>query len=296
MSSRSPIRTQRGLQTGGHFYSERAHVSLEYNWSHTEENQTVADIDGDGRPDLLTLSGGVIQAQRNNGSGFDPAKSWDGFTLAALDLSNPSEASTIGQTLPLSDTLVTWTAPMTGTVSISGPVQKLANGGPQDDGVTLSIYKNTGPNPGDPTNIATTLLWTTTLGPTNLTPCLPGNQVNGAQPAGSCNGPFTVDVAPGDVISFLSDSIGVLSDSIANTDGDDVAWSPHISYQTVFDGGLQTLDSGQHALLEPWGISDLRLQSSGRLSHGGLAGQPLDGGRRWGDCDRREFCEGAVSG
>ena len=62
-------RTQRGLSTGGHFLEDRARAGVEYNWGHTGETQTMADMDGDGLPDLVRLDGGV-RVQSNAGGQF----------------------------------------------------------------------------------------------------------------------------------------------------------------------------------------------------------------------------------
>jgi RHS repeat-associated protein len=243
-------RTRRSLQTGTHLLSEHSHITLERSWAHTEETQTVADMDGDGRPDLVSLVNGSVEVALNTGSSFTDPQPWNGFGLATVDFTNPDEQANLA-TLLYADPISRWTAPWDGTVRVGGTAQKIADFGTQDDGVTLSIFYSQPNHNNDGLSTSERRLWTKNFLHDDLAPCVPGAGGNGAQaePDGSCTGPFTIQVSKGDVLTFLLDSINT-------TAGDDVMWSPNISYLNYFDttvGGTVSVTPERHQDHEPWG-------------------------------------------
>ena len=60
-------RSTQGLSTGFHFDNDRGHQIERRDSGNTTEGRTVADINGDGRPDLIRMEAGTIKAHLNTG-------------------------------------------------------------------------------------------------------------------------------------------------------------------------------------------------------------------------------------
>ena len=103
----------------------------------------MADINGDGLVDQLSIEGG-FRAALNNGGGFNGAIPWNGGVNLAPPLSD-AERQEILNTYPLTDPVRAWVAPFKGVVSLSGSVSKpqASNAAAGDDGVQIAIFKGT---------------------------------------------------------------------------------------------------------------------------------------------------------
>src|SRR5207245_374054 len=105
-------------------------------------SKMLADINGDGLVDQVSVSGSTLLVRLNNGSGFDAPINWAG----GVNITPPLTAAEKQQLLndyPSSDPVRAWQAPFAGTVNISGTVAKAAPADPGkgEDGVKLSVFK-----------------------------------------------------------------------------------------------------------------------------------------------------------
>jgi len=111
-------------------------------------SKMLADINGDGLVDQLTVSGSTLMVQLNNGNGFGAPINWAG----GVNITPPLTAAEKQQLLddyPLSDPVRAWQAPFEGTINISGTVAKATAADPTqgEDGVRLSVFKGSSPAP-----------------------------------------------------------------------------------------------------------------------------------------------------
>ncbi|MFL6289629.1 MAG: SpvB/TcaC N-terminal domain-containing protein, partial [Thermoanaerobaculia bacterium] len=74
------------LGLGGHLLNDLIVGGVSWTWSHSNDDRAVADLDGDGRPDLVA-SGSV---RLNDGSGFGEDRSWS-QGAGSFDLGIPGE-------------------------------------------------------------------------------------------------------------------------------------------------------------------------------------------------------------
>jgi RHS repeat-associated protein len=178
-----------------------ASLSTSWVWNHSNDDHAVADVNGDGRPDLVSTADGFA-VRINDGRSFVSRSDWSGFGGDGLTLGNPQEEEDVKQGFPLTDALRRLALPFTGRVTIAGAVQKMAAGG---DGVVVSIYRNG------------SRVWNHEFAPADTAACAPG-------PGGSCNGGLTLDVQSGDSLYFLAGSK-------RETSADALLWAPVVAYE-----------------------------------------------------------------
>ena len=208
-TDRSGWTVEGGLNIGG-----LAGVAASYSRSTAEDTRIIADVNGDGFPDLLSADGGQVSARLGDGQNhFGPPQAIGQLSLGDIVLGNPERRAAAEQSLHRIDPLVRWTAPFSGTVIVGGVIQKLLDNGP---GVVARIFDNGA------------LLWTRTL--TDMEPCEPA-------PGNGCGGGLVIGVAAGDRIITQLEAIGAPG-------AEDVAWDPTIAYQ---------VDSTLAGLREPYG-------------------------------------------
>jgi RHS repeat-associated protein len=184
------------VSIGIHAPGEVAGGEVSWVWSHSNDDRGMADVNGDGLPDLLS-SGGV---RFNDGRSFGPqAPAWSG---PALDLTVPGEESELKGALALADALRELELPYDGAVTLTGAVQKKQAGG--SDGVVAEIH------------LGGRRIWRHAFAPDELSPCIPG-------PGDSCGGGLQLDVQAGQRLHFLAHAID-------DTDGDALLWAPRVTY------------------------------------------------------------------
>ena len=136
-------------------------VSGSYSHHSAEDDEVVADMNGDGFPDLVRNSGGVNVQLNTGNETYTSAQSWNGFSLSGVVFNHQDRFTQANQAGAFfaTEPLVRWVAPFAGTVNVSSTFQKVANGG---DGVEVDTFVN---NEGTPRQACA-------LGPANLTPCI----------------------------------------------------------------------------------------------------------------------------
>jgi RHS repeat-associated protein len=169
-------------------------------WSHANDDRVVTDINGDLRADLVSTDDG-FSVRLSTGSSFLATKKWGGFNSDGLSLSSSEERSDVNDAFRLSNPLRQLVLPYAGRVTLSGAIVKSETKG---DGVDVEIHHNGA------------RIWSRHFAANDTAPCVPG-------PGDSCSGGLARDVAAGDSLYFLADSI-------ADTDGDALGWSPVVSY------------------------------------------------------------------
>jgi len=104
-----------GLFGGGVSYAR--HLS--------NESSLIADINGDGFPDLLSENGNVVSAYVNDGKQKFTPYQWTGYSLADSPFSTANRLTdpTVAQASFATDPLIRWVAPFDGTVTISANAQ-----------------------------------------------------------------------------------------------------------------------------------------------------------------------------
>lgn len=169
-------------------------------WSHSNDDHAVIDVNGDGRPDLVSTANGFAVSV-NDGHSFAGRSNWGGFGGDGLNLSPPGESSEVLAGFPLADALRQLQLPFAGHVTVDGAVQKKLAGG---DGVTASIWQGG------------SRVWSHRFAGTETAGCTPG-------PGDSCGGGLSLDVQAGQSLYFLADSG-------RETGSDALLWAPVVSY------------------------------------------------------------------
>jgi len=180
-------------------------------WSHGNDDRAISDVNGDGWPDLVSTNGSFQVRLNDGGTRFGDPVPWGGFSYQGIDLSVEEENEEVLDSFDLSNSLLKLKLPFAGTVSVTGAVKKLATGGL--DGVEASIFHNG------------SLVWKRFFAPNDLAECSPG-------PSNSCSGGLSLDVAAGDRLYFMSDSI-------EDTTADALAWTPAATYQGKDQAALE---------------------------------------------------------
>ncbi|HSF43824.1 MAG TPA: SpvB/TcaC N-terminal domain-containing protein [Thermoanaerobaculia bacterium] len=184
---------------GLHAAGDLANLGASWVWSHSNDDRAVADVNGDGLPDLLSTAGG-FSARINTGSGFEELSGW--APPEGRDLSVPGQREEVLGAFKLSDPLRKLVLPYSGRVAVTGAIQKRAPGG--DDGVVASLWHNG------------SRIWLRDFAPDDTGACEPG-------PGGSCGGGLELDVAAGDRLYFLASAK-------EETSADDLLWAPRVTY------------------------------------------------------------------
>ena len=193
------------LGAGAHFAEEQAVVGTQWSWNHSDDDRAVADVNGDGFPDLV----GSGKVRFNDGTQFDTREV--PFSGGGFDFSNPNERTDILSHANLSDPLRKLVLPYDGTVRITGAIQK-KDPDPGHDGVTVEIHYDG------------SRIWQRTIATGDFSACTPaaGN---------ACGDGLTLRVNAGDRLYFLAGSI-------ARTDHDALRWAPNVTYTSaVLSGG-----------------------------------------------------------
>lgn len=212
------------LGLGAHLLAEQVTFGVNWAWSHGNDDRGVADVNGDGLPDLVG-SGSVLF---NNGSSFGgglPMTSTGG----GFGLSVSGERDDVLGNFKLSDPLRKLILPYDGTVAVTGAIEKKEEGG---DGVGVEIFLNG------------TRLWQRTVAAGDRAACVPA-------PGNVCGDGLTLQVHRGDRLYFLAGSI-------AKTDQDALLWAPRVAYAEAWllDNGPfpeRTDVTGRQEEREPYG-------------------------------------------
>lgn len=191
------------LGLGAHALGELANLGTAWVWSHANDDRAIADVNGDGWPDLVNTQGSFDVQLNDLGTRFAPPTPWQGFSFEGIDLTVPEESSEVLENFDLSNALRKLRLPFAGRIALTGAVQKTYAGG--QDGVEASIYHND------------TRVWKRFFAPADTASCAPG-------PDDSCSGGLILDVAAGDRLYFMADSI-------AETSADALSWAPNATYQ-----------------------------------------------------------------
>ncbi|HMA96097.1 MAG TPA: toxin TcdB middle/N-terminal domain-containing protein [Polyangiaceae bacterium] len=176
--------------------------------------------------DLLRVDDGNVLVKLNDGrNGFKPEQSWG--SLSADDILNTraDRTSQAAARVHLVDPLIRWVAPYTGTVDVSGSVQRLAVGG--KDGVRVQLIHNN------------SIAWTRDIASNDTSACAPGA-------GNSCAGDLSLPVSAGD-------RVYVKVSAIDDTKSDVVVFSPTFTYRK---------SAAELALLEPYGRPMYRFNQS----------------------------------
>ena len=136
-------------------------VSGSYSQHTAEDDQVVADMNGDGFPDIVTNSGGSVSVQLNTGfKTFAAPQAWNGYSLGGVQFTRQDrwgQANQAGAFFP-ADPLIRWVAPFAGSITAQATFQKVKAGG---DGVRVDMFLNGGATPQG----------TCAFGPNDLGPC-----------------------------------------------------------------------------------------------------------------------------
>lgn len=184
---------------GLHAAGDLASFGASWVWSHSNDDRAVADVNGDGLPDLLSTAGGFA-ARINTGAGFEERAGW--APPGGRELSIPGQREEVLGAFKRSDPLRKLVLPYSGRVAVTGAIQKRSPGG--DDGVSASIWHNG------------SRVWSKDFAPGDTGACAPG-------PGGSCGGGLELDVSAGDRLYFLASAQ-------EETSADDLLWAPRVTY------------------------------------------------------------------
>ncbi|MFL6194314.1 MAG: SpvB/TcaC N-terminal domain-containing protein, partial [Thermoanaerobaculia bacterium] len=186
-----------------------AALDTSWAWNHSNDDRVMADVNGDGRPDLVSTADG-FGVRINDGNAFRARSDWSGYGAGGLSLGNPQEEEDVKEGFRLSDALRQLRLPFSGRVTLGGAVQKKAAGG---DGVTASIYRNG------------SRVWRHEIASSDTTACAPG-------PGDSCGGGLSLDVNAGDSLYFLAGSR-------RETSADALLWAPVVAYDGTDTGARE---------------------------------------------------------
>jgi RHS repeat-associated protein len=222
-------------------------VGATYNWA----DQYFVDANGDGLPDFVDHGHVYFNHLDANGnpsftkddSSATPVPINVSAATGADDAAQAQIKSDLAQQSPLVDTVRRWTAPYTGTVTINAPVTlSPPAGSPSVDGVRVAIQHN---------NAELNSAALTSAGQTAFT------------------SPITRDIQAGDRLYFR---VG----SIYNGAGDQVTWSPAITYTSIAGiSDLSTLPRDENGLDRTTYSSSADFTTAGRP--GSWVNMPDDG-------------------
>jgi len=212
-----------GWSVGGNLSVFGVGPSASYTRSSTDDKEIITDIDGDGYPDRAWVANDQLRWARNNGN-----NQFINMPAGGTVLQNSTEvdqdfvsAGAQGGGLVRINPVVRWNAPFGAnqSVTIQGAIQKLVAGG---NGVDLAIYRNS------------TLLWSNSVGPSDLSSCVP-NGAAASNNSGCGNGLHTT-VSAGDSLYFLTsphhDPNGPQSQLGLESISNQISWSPQVSYDS----------------------------------------------------------------
>jgi RHS repeat-associated protein len=223
-------------------------ASVSYSNTSTDDDRALADIDGDGLVDLVTLNNGIVTWFKNNGpNGFGPGQTGTGAILPNGLTPDPNLAGQTaqagGQVAHRVEPLVRWVAPFSGPIAIPGTITKAVPGG---NGVDVFIFKNATP------------VFTTTLADGGTTTCVPsiGNACCVPTPTNDCSAAVLTDtVVPGDAYYVFSaphhdptlTGTALAQELGRETQGNQVQYAPTFSYTNAPPGSATLRESyGAH--------------------------------------------------
>ncbi|MHB8878442.1 MAG: SpvB/TcaC N-terminal domain-containing protein, partial [Myxococcaceae bacterium] len=253
-------------------------VSTGFNLGETFSTELLVDADGDGLVDVAR-SGQVEFNQRRGPGGCGPEKFCfsTARTIDVIGASNPAhqeaaleDRAEILKAFPLTDALLEWVVPFTGTVNVSGGLKRRypmpADGGTGRDNVALRIYK--AHRETVDAGVTTTPL-SDTSGKSNFIP----------DPLGAVPTPVWlsgVSVTSGDRLYFRLST--VYDFPVGSLDGgspsplDLVNFAPTITYSQYCNPGCASVPPSDLYLREPTGAFAFRFDSRVDFR---LAGDPF---------------------
>ena len=121
-------------------------VSVAYSQHSAEDDVALADMNGDGFPDVVSDSGGQVTVQLNNlgvtgTPGFQGPTQWNGYSLSGVQFTRPERWSQANQAGAFfsAEPLVRWVAPFSGSIVANASFTKEHAGG---DGVQVDTFVN----------------------------------------------------------------------------------------------------------------------------------------------------------
>ena len=208
-----------------------------YSIMSTEDDHLMVDMNGDGFPDAAFVDQGTVKVKLNDGTGqFGAEQTWGDVALDGryVDVPEWNTSSRTG-TFPV-DTMMKWTAPIDGAVTLTGQLRKVATGG---DGIRASIWWDG--LPGE-------VLWSESdqLAGNSTALCFPNaNRVG-------CSGyPIRVPMQAGQSLYFLVDPR-------VDATADDVEWSPIVTYD-AYDPALNRKEPTGQPIFKFSQAEDFRL-------------------------------------
>jgi RHS repeat-associated protein len=111
----------------------------------TDQDTVVTDMNGDGFPDVVHLSGGAFYAYLNDGNRNFNQTTWSNYSIADSPFSTAArvDQAAAGQAFFKTDPLMRWVAPFGGTVTVNATAVGLGSTG---DDLSVELYL-----PNDPT-------------------------------------------------------------------------------------------------------------------------------------------------
>jgi RHS repeat-associated protein len=136
-------------------------VGASYSQHTAEDDQLLADMNGDGFPDIVTVDSGAVSVRLNNGlQQYGPPQPWGATSLGGVAFTRQDrwgQAGQAGAFFP-SDPLIRWVAPFAGTVTVDTTLAKVRAGG---DGARADLFVNAETSP----------RWTCAFAAGDLDPC-----------------------------------------------------------------------------------------------------------------------------
>jgi RHS repeat-associated protein len=136
-------------------------AGVSYSQHTAEDDVVMADMNGDGFPDVVTMESGIVTVRLNNGRRqFSAPQPWNAFSLSGVSFTRQDRFDAARQAGAFfsADPLIRWVAPFGGTITIDSTLTRARTGG---DGVRADLFVNNESAP----------RWTCNIGPGDLSPC-----------------------------------------------------------------------------------------------------------------------------